>query len=46
MLGKTRIVWDHVFEEYKCVACQGILYYNLDFKYCPYCKRKIVRDKK
>ena len=42
MFGKTRIVWDDVFEEYKCERCQGILYYQFDFRYCPYCKRKIV----
>lgn len=38
----TRIVWDAVFEEYKCEKCNAILYYQFDFRYCPYCKRRIV----
>ena len=41
-VGKTRLVWDGVFMELKCEKCQAILYFNFDFKRCPYCKRKIV----
>ena len=41
-VGKTRLVWDEVFEELKCEKCQAILYWNFGFKRCPYCRRKIV----
>jgi len=41
-VGKTRLVWDSAFRELKCEKCQAILYFNFDFKRCPYCKRKIV----
>lgn len=44
-IGKTRIVWDDVFEEYKCEKCQNVIYYGLDFRYCPYCRRKIIQVK-
>ena len=39
---ETRIVWDAVYEEYKCVKCGAYLHYMLGFKYCPYCRRKIA----
>lgn len=42
MFGKTRIVWDDVYEEYKCEKCKAILHYNFGFKYCPYCRRRVV----
>ena len=42
MYGKTRIVWSDVFEEYMCEKCKGVLYYSHGFKYCPFCRRKIV----
>ncbi len=42
MMGKTRLVWDEVFRELKCEACQAILYWNFEFRRCSYCKRKIV----
>ena len=45
-VGKTRLVWDSAFGELKCERCQAILYFNFDFKRCPYCKRKIVEVEK
>lgn len=42
LTGKTRLVWDGVFRELKCEKRQAILYYNFDFRRCPYCHRKIV----
>ena len=42
MMGTTKIVWDDVFEEYKCERCEAILYYSLDFRFCPYCGRGII----
>ena len=44
MFGQTHIVWDDVFEEYKCAKCGAVLYYQLGFKACPYCRRKIVKN--
>ena len=42
-VGKTRLVWDDEIRELKCEKCQAILYWNFDFKRCPYCKRKIEK---
>lgn len=42
-LGKTRIVWNDTYEELMCEKCNGILYYRLNFRYCPYCRRKITQ---
>ena len=42
MMGTTKIVWDDVFEEYKCERCEAILYYSLGFRFCPYCRRRII----
>ena len=40
--GRTRLVWDDAIEELKCEKCQAILYWDFDFKACPYCHRRIV----
>lgn len=42
-IGKTRIVWNDVYEELMCEKCKGILYYSLGFNVCPYCSRKIIK---
>ena len=42
MIGCTRIVWDSEYEEYKCEKCKAIMYYQFGFRYCPYCKRRVV----
>lgn len=41
-LRKTRIIWDSTWEQYICERCKGVMYYDCDFKYCPFCRRKIV----
>ena len=42
MFGKTRVVWNDRYEEYMCEKCNGIMYYDFSFKFCPFCRRKIV----
>lgn len=39
----TSIIWDDAYEEYKCAECGSIISYNLGFRYCPFCRRKVVR---
>lgn len=41
-MGTTRLVWEPVFEELMCAECKAILYWNFDFKRCPYCHRRII----
>lgn len=38
----TRLVWEPVFEELMCERCGAILYWDFDFKACPYCHRRIT----
>jgi len=35
-------VWEDVFEELMCERCGAILYWDFDFRACPYCHRRIV----
>ena len=41
----TIVLWDYACEVYRCGKCRAILYYNFDFKKCPYCERQIERRK-
>lgn len=40
----TRIVWNHAYEVHECEKCHNIMHYNFGFKYCPYCRRKVVQN--
>lgn len=42
MIGRTRIVWDDAYEEYKCEKCKAIMHCQFDFKYCPYCGSRVI----
>lgn len=39
----TRITWKPDLEIYQCEKCGKIMHYNFGFRYCPYCRRRIVR---
>ena len=39
----TRIIWDCVYEEYKCEKCEKLIFYNFGFSVCPYCARQITQ---
>ena len=41
----TRIVWNHVYEEYQCERCRAVLFYDFAFRVCPYCGRRILRKR-
>ncbi len=41
---ETKIVWDAEYEEYKCVACETYFAYQLGYRFCPYCNRKIIHS--
>ena len=42
----TKIVYDHDTERFTCTKCGHIFDYQFDFKFCPYCRRKIIKTEK
>jgi len=38
----TRIVFDRDTEMFACVRCNAVMDYNFGFRYCPYCRRKVI----
>lgn len=42
----TKILFDRETNWYYCMACGHIMGYQFDFKWCPYCRRKITKTEK
>ena len=42
----TEILFDVDTNWYFCKVCGHIMGYQFDFKFCPYCRRKIIKTEK
>lgn len=42
----THIMFDHETNWFYCLKCGHIMEYQFDFKFCPYCRRKIIKTEK
>jgi hypothetical protein len=41
-VGTTKILWNRDYEAYICEKCGAVIQYNFGYRYCPYCRCKVI----
>lgn len=43
-LEATHIRWNPEYGFYQCEKCKSVMHYNFGFRFCPYCRRKVLSN--
>lgn len=43
-LEATHIRWNPEYGYYQCEKCKSVMHYNFGFRFCPYCRRKVLSN--